>query len=76
MGGEQDTTGAQAFYTAVTDKLGSNKLPKTGKWRKGVRAQVCNLHLRRSAYSEGCLTCSSRGMCVCSYQFRSDVASL
>lgn len=29
MGGEQDTTVAQAFYTALTDKLGSNKLLKS-----------------------------------------------
>lgn len=29
MGGEQDTTVAQAFYTALADKLGSNKLLKS-----------------------------------------------
>jgi hypothetical protein len=49
MDGEQDTAVVQAFYTAVADKLGSNEQRKTGKWRKGVRAQVCNLHLPRSA---------------------------
>lgn len=31
MGGEQDTTVAQAFYTSLADKLGSNKLLKSSK---------------------------------------------
>lgn len=31
MGGEQDTTTAQAFYTTLVDKLASNKLLKSSK---------------------------------------------